>query len=258
MKSARTIKLDDIKIDGGTQIREVISQETVYKYKEDMEEGDQFPPIETVFDGTTYWLTDGFHRYHAMKILGQRTVDVLYQPGTLQDAQVIALGANARHGLPRSNADKRRAVLRALELDMTRNMSDAEIARICKVSGPFVAGIRRPEAKERQQEAIKRHVEKRKETKLITPEKSDVSTGEAPDESELRATQLAHDADIETMHKLLEADEPLKVAHEEIQRLTHLNAQLEVRLQGVMAEKNEAVKMVKKLQKQLDNFKKEK
>ena len=261
MKSARTIKLDEIRIDGGTQVRENISQETVYKYKEDMENGDQFPPLEVVYDGASYWLVDGFHRYHAMKLIGYRTVDTLYRPGTLRDARILALSMNSKHGLPRTHADKRKAVLSALEMEEFANATDAEIAKACEVSKPFVAGLRRPEAKERQQESMKRHVEKRKAAELITPQKSeepDPRVGEAPDEAELRAAELAHQADVETMHKLLESDEPLKVAHEEIKKLTFLNAQLEVRINGLMAEKNEAVKMVKSLQRQLDKLKKEK
>ena len=36
----------------------------------DMKDGDIFPPLDTTFDGVTHWLVDGFHRYHAYKILG--------------------------------------------------------------------------------------------------------------------------------------------------------------------------------------------
>lgn len=260
MKSARTIKLDEVRIDGGTQIRVNISQETVYKYKENMEDGDVFPALEVVYDGANYWLIDGFHRYHAMKLIGYRTVEVLYRPGTLREARILALAMNSKHGLPRTNADKRNAVEKALEMEEFKSATDADIAKACDVSKPFVAAIRRPEAKERQKESMEKHIRKRaqeiaqKDSNAIT----DPRAGEAPDEAEMRATELAHQADLETMHKLLEADEPLKVAHEEIQRLTHLNAQLEVRLNGLMAEKNEAVKMVKSLQKQLDKLKKEK
>jgi hypothetical protein len=57
------------------------------------------------------------------------------------------------------------------------------------------------------------------------------------------------------MYKLLEADDALATAHGEIKRLNHLNAQLEVRLHGLMNEKNEAVKMVKQLQKEIEKSK---
>ena len=76
-----------------------------------------------------------------------------------------------------------------------------------------------------------------------------------PDEAELKANDLAQQADLELLNKMLESDEPLKLAHEEIKRLNHQNGQLEVRLHGLMNERNEAVKMVKKLQKENDKLK---
>lgn len=259
MKGKREIKVDQIRIDGGTQVRENISQETVYKYKEDMEKGDIFPLMEVVYDGTTYWLIDGFHRYHAMKLLNQKTVEVNYRPGTLQEAQVLALSMNAKHGLPRTNADKRRYVERALELELTRNLPDAEIARICEVSKPFVASVRSPEKKAKQEQQRKKHIQK-KAAELsggnqITGNQIIPASGEAPDDDEMKAAELAMQADIEAMHKILEDDEPLKVAHEEIKRLNHLNAQLEIRIRGLINEKTEAIKEVKKLQKQLEKMK---
>jgi hypothetical protein len=59
-------------------------------------------------------------------------------------------------------------------------------------------------------------------------------------------------ADLEMLNKLLEADDALATAHEEIKRLNYLNAQLEVRMHGLMNEKNEAIKLCKKLQKEND------
>lgn len=262
MKSARTIKLDEIRIDGGTQIRVNISQETVYKYKENMEDGDQFPPVEVVYDGASYWLIDGFHRYHAMKLIGYRTVEVLYRPGTLREARILALAMNSKHGLPRTNADKRNSVEKSLEMEEFKSATDADIAKACDVSKPFVAAIRRPEAKERQKEAMEKHVQKKakelERNSITPPQEPDPQAGAEPDEAEMRATELAHEADVEAMHKLLEAEEPLKEAHAEIKRLNHLNAQLEVRISALMTEKNEAVKQAKSLQKQLDKLKKAK
>jgi hypothetical protein len=37
--------------------------------------------------------------------------------------------------------------------------------------------------------------------------------------------------------------------------LNHLNAQLEIRIKGLMNERNDAIKMVKRLQKELDKLK---
>ena len=260
----KKMKLDAIRIDGGTQCRLVIDQPTVYSYLEAMKEGDEFPLMETVFDGSTHWLTDGFHRYHAYKLLGIKEIEVKYKPGTLQDAQIEALKANSKHGKPLSNEDKRNKVEMALKIEGFDKKTDYEIAKICGVSRPFVASIRNPVAKEKQSEAKLKHVAKKakeieQNSNQITKGKPlgdvDPYAGQAPDEDEIKAAELALIADQEAMYKMLEADDALATAHAEIKRLNHLNAQLEVRLHGLMNEKNEAVKMIKDLQKQLDKSK---
>ena len=264
----KRIKLDSIRIDGGTQSRVVIDQPTVYHYLERMKEGDEFPKMFAFFDGATYWLVDGFHRYHAYKLLGLKDVEIAYKPGTLEEAQVYSFGVNATHGKPRTNEDKRKAVEAALEHHMTRDTSDSEIARICNVSTPFVGSVRRPEVKKKQKENIEKHYRKKAEQEAernsITPEAPAVdrnsitpnpNDGEAPSREEIEAAEEALRADQEMMYKLLESDEPLKLAMEENKRLTLRVAQLEARLRGLMNEKNEAVKMVKALQKQIDKSK---
>jgi hypothetical protein len=260
----KTVNLNDIRIDGGTQSRVVIDQALVYSYIECMKEGDVFPPIETVFDGVAHWLVDGFHRYHAYKLMGLKKTEVEYKPGTQEEAQVRSFGANGKHGKQRTIEDKRNAVMSAFEHPLIKDKSDREIANICSVSHPFVAGIRNPEVKE------KRAKEKKEKAtgnvsntepntgnvSIDTPQACNVSNQDVgPDEQELRANELAQQADLDMLNKLLESDEPLKLAHEEIKRLNLRNSQLETRLHGLMNEKNEAVKMVKSLQKQLDKTK---
>ena len=51
---------------------------------------------------------------------------------------MASVGANAEHGLRRSNADKRRAVMRLLEDEEWGKWSDREIARRCRVSNGYV------------------------------------------------------------------------------------------------------------------------
>ena len=257
----KKVKIDAIRIDGGTQCRLVIDQPTVYSYLEAMKEGDVFPLMETVFDGSTHWLIDGFHRYHAYKLLGIKEIEIQYKPGTLQDAQIEALKANSKHGKPLTNEDKRNKVEMALTIEGFDKKTNYEIAKICQVSQSFVASVRDPKVKQKQKENdAKRHVKKATEnTSGTSSEKATLRenpyAGVAPDDDEIKATELALVADQEAMYKLLEADDALATAHGEIKRLNHLNAQLEVRLHGLMNEKNEAVKMVKQLQKENDKLK---
>lgn len=259
----KKVNLNDIRIDGGTQGREVIDQATVYHYVECMKEGDEFPAVLTVFDGATHWLVDGFHRYHAYKLLGIKQLDVNYKPGTQLEAQVMSFGVNGQHGKPRTNEDKRKVVEAASTHELTKSKTDYEIAKICAVSKSFVASIRNPEAKKKQTEAKKKHVVEK--AKQIIEEAQNGSqttisdpaptTGEGPDEAELMANELALQADQDAMYKLLESDDALKTAHEEIKRLNYLNAQLDIRIHGLMNEKNEAIKLCKKLQKENDKLK---
>lgn len=80
--------------------------------------------------------------------------------------------------------------------------------------------------------------------------------GSEPDAAELMANEMAMQADRELMNKLLDSDDALKTAHEELTKLNFLNGQLQVRIASLMTEKNEAISMCKKLQKQLDKVNK--
>jgi len=138
-----TLDIGKIRTDGGTQNRLTIDQDVVANYEEAMREGAEFPPPVVFFDGTEYWLADGFHRRKAMVKLGKATIKVLVFQGTKREAILYSAGANATHGLPRSNADKRKAVIKLLTDEEWTLWSDRVIAGKCAVSQPFVSGIRK-------------------------------------------------------------------------------------------------------------------
>ena len=94
------------------QTRVALSADTVEDYADAMRGKAKFPPV-TVFadaDSDTLWLADGFHRVEAMLRRGDKRVKADVRAGTYADALKFALGANANHGLRRTNADKRHAV----------------------------------------------------------------------------------------------------------------------------------------------------
>lgn len=62
--------------------------------------------------------------------------------GGLRDAILHSAGANADHGLRRTNDDKRRAVLMLLQDEVWGQWNDSKIARACAVSQPFVTKVR--------------------------------------------------------------------------------------------------------------------
>lgn len=136
------INLSDIRIDGGTQSRASIDQQAVADYADAMAAGDKFPPVIVYFDGSTYWLADGFHRYQAYARAKIEAVPADVRQGTQRDAILFSVSANASHGLRRSNDDKRRAVQTLLSDKEWAKWSDREIARRCAVHHDLVGKLR--------------------------------------------------------------------------------------------------------------------
>jgi hypothetical protein len=134
----QTLKLEQIRIDGGTQPRVAIDEQVVADYSELYGSGFNLPPVTVFYDGVNYWLADGFHRYWANKKIDCEYVFADIRQGTQRDAILYSVGANATHGLRRTNADKLKAVLTMLEDEEWSQYSDREIAKQCQVSQPTV------------------------------------------------------------------------------------------------------------------------
>lgn len=133
-----------IRLDDRAQPRAALSNDRVAEYVEDMSRGDKFPPLVVFQDRQSrYWLADGFHRYHALVGIEAKTVDCIVHDGELREAILYSCGANAAHGLRRTNADKRSAVTKLLNDEEWRQWSDREIARRCNVSDILVAATRK-------------------------------------------------------------------------------------------------------------------
>ena len=140
--SIQPVEITKIRRDGGTQPRAQLYEEVVAEYAEDMRQGAEFPPVTVFFDGQEYWLADGFHRVSAKEATGEKDVISEVHSGTQRDAVLYAAGANATHGLRRTNADKRRSVERLLRDFEWRRWSDNAIAKQCGVSQPLVGKMR--------------------------------------------------------------------------------------------------------------------
>lgn len=116
-----------------TQPRAVIYGDTVDDYAESMHSGETFPPVELYFDGSLYWLADGYHRVRAAEQANIDKIRVIVHQGTKRDAMLHSFGANARHGLRRTNEDKRRAVTKLLSDDEWCKWSDRRLANVAGV-----------------------------------------------------------------------------------------------------------------------------
>lgn len=136
------LPIKQIRRDGGTQPRVGIIREAVEEYATAFMEGDEFPPVIVFFDGSNYWLADGFHRTLAAETAQLDEISADVRQGTQRDAVLYSVGANAAHGQRRTNEDKRAAVKRLLTDPEWAQWSDREIARQCRVSNDFVSRLR--------------------------------------------------------------------------------------------------------------------
>ncbi len=146
--STQQLPLAEIRTDGNTQARVKIRQTVVRDYaaamKAQADEGHwRFPPIVVFSDGQEFWLGDGFHRVLAALEAGLYDILTEVRQGTQRDALLFSISSNTEHGFPRSNADKRNAVLLLLRDSEWCQWSDREIARRCGVSDRSVNKLRK-------------------------------------------------------------------------------------------------------------------
>lgn len=146
------LSLADLRTDGGTQPRTGMDTDLLSEYAERMTQradgvivdlAGQVIPSITVFsrDGEL-WLADGFHRVTTARAQGWTHFQAEVLDGGQREAFLHSLQANATHGKRRTNADKRRAVERALLDPALVTFTDTHLASICKVSRPLVTRIR--------------------------------------------------------------------------------------------------------------------
>lgn len=133
-----------IRRDGGTQGRAKMSPATVDRYAENMDNGDEFPAVKLFHDPQgNHWLADGFHTTAAQEKRNKTTIKAEIREGTLRDAILYSAGANAGHGLQRTNEDKRNDALKLLNDKEWFKRSDNWIAKQAKVSQPYVGDLRK-------------------------------------------------------------------------------------------------------------------
>lgn len=145
------VPLDQIRTDGGTQMRESINSNLVQQYAEVLGSGVEMDPAIVFYDGTDYWLADGFHRYRASEQIQTRQLWCDVRSGTRRDAILYACGANEKNQWARSRADKRRAVMTLLRDEEWGNQkawSNRRVADTCRVSDDLVAALREELASE--------------------------------------------------------------------------------------------------------------
>lgn len=155
----RDVPLKNLRLDKSCQLRADLRQTTIDDYRDLCEEELEaakaenrkpvwpFPPLDVFWRaGSGHIVADGWHRkMGADKAKWPLPIPCIVHDGGLREAILFAAGANASHGVRRSNEDKRRAVLTLLHDREWRKWSSAEIARRCHVSPGLVEIVRKHE-----------------------------------------------------------------------------------------------------------------
>jgi len=184
----KKLNLALIRIDGDTQAREELSQEKVAEYSELMQDGVVFPPIEVFFDGSDYWLVNGFHRYFAAKKNGLVSIEVIIHIGTLEEAQLFSCSTDRGNGLSWNAKDRRRNIMRMLMHPVWGKWTNAEIARHVGCSkmtvGRVKSAMQEPETETKKTYRNQNGKEKIIETKNIGRQKEKEKEKEKEDDGQ--------------------------------------------------------------------------
>jgi len=152
----KLIRIDSL-VTENLQVRVALDENAIADYAEAMKDGSDFPPIvvfkdpkraaedvgpyladERAAEDVGPYLADGFHRVEAARRAGLETILAEVHEGTFDDALAFALKANDKHGVRRTNEDKRNAMRIAWE-NRTKLFGDKvpsvrHFAAICGVS----------------------------------------------------------------------------------------------------------------------------
>lgn len=140
---ATKMNVADIIVDMEYQMRATMSEEAIDQYAEEMADDKKFDPVTVVeVEGVGLVLAEGFHRVEATKRAGLTSIDANIIKGTLRDVKEHAYGANGAHGVRRTNADKRKNVMKALADPDFSGLRTIDYAAMCQVTERFINKIR--------------------------------------------------------------------------------------------------------------------
>lgn len=159
IESQIQINLSDLQLDKSIQSREKINTKKVDEYSELIKEGFEFDSFISVIKDETesgkFILIDGFHRMEAYRRNSKQIINCNVMRATYKDesennievndskyVSLFSILGNRKHGLPRTNADKRKAIRLVLTHPDFENCSDNQVHKVCIVSREIVKDVR--------------------------------------------------------------------------------------------------------------------
>lgn len=136
--------LDKIDHTGSPRVRDEVRRDVVEEYAEAYTALAKLPePVLFEVEKDHYLIGDGWHRIAAMRSVEGKHADSWIfevQKGNYEDCLIYALQANLRHGVRRSNADKRQCAVSAV--GQFYEKSNESIATIAGVGPTLVMEVR--------------------------------------------------------------------------------------------------------------------
>lgn len=139
----KTIFLEDVDVDHSPMVRADLRPEVIEEYAAIYKRDKKKMPMIDVFyeaGNKKMLIGDGMHRLQGMRTLGFKACQANVHAGVYEDALKFALLANERHGIRRSQADKRRAVEEAIK--QWPKVSNVQIATLASVDDHTVKAVR--------------------------------------------------------------------------------------------------------------------
>lgn len=147
--SVEMIDIAALWIDKRLQVRCELNEDHIETdLRPKLQNGERLDPIKVGRFNDNLYVVAGFHRVEANKREGNTRIEAeIVTVGTWRELLALALPTNEEHGLPLTKADRRRKVEMTIEEWRTEieqgQLSDQQIARMCKVSPSIVNEVRR-------------------------------------------------------------------------------------------------------------------
>jgi hypothetical protein len=155
-----------------------------------MRDGEVFPPVTVFFDGSDYWLADGFHRYFGTKSNGKTSIDADVENGTVQEARKYSWKANAKRGLQLSSEDYKNIICEMYKDEETKKWSSRQIAEWVGVSHTYVSKIKNSLETVASENTEKKYINKHGKESVMKTEKIGKSKPKSKDKPKTTAPDL--------------------------------------------------------------------
>lgn len=136
------IPISEITVDSSLQPRNGLNKDKLTEYSKILLDISDFDPVDLFYDGSIYWLADGFHRVEVYRKASKSHIPAAVHEGTRRDAILFGIERNTKHGLGLCLKERKNAARRLL-LDSEWSLwSNNQIGKICSIDHKTVQRLK--------------------------------------------------------------------------------------------------------------------